>query len=136
MTVQGIIILFLIKFYDRKLGFAKFWVSQVFYAAFTAVLLLDLIPEEVHKVSMLISIVLCIFFFFFINKNVLLVYCARIPQILLNFKNKSTGQLSFLTIFVSWGGCIARTLTILVEVPDDIILIVEYFVFLIISIFF
>jgi len=54
------------------------------------------------------------------------VYFARIPQILLNFRNKSTGQLSFITVFVSFAGCIARALTILVEV-DDKILMVEYF---------
>jgi len=59
LTVQGIIILCLIKYYDEKLSKLTFWFSQLFYAVFSVALVMDLIPEVVHEVSMFISIVLC-----------------------------------------------------------------------------
>lgn len=36
---------------------------------------------------------------------------ARLPQIWKNFRNKSTGQLSFLTYVMNFGGCMARIFT-------------------------
>jgi mannose-P-dolichol utilization defect protein 1 len=40
---------------------------------------------------------------------------ARLPQIWKNFKNKSTGELSFLTFFMNFAGSIVRVFTSLQE---------------------
>ncbi|GER29598.1 mannose-P-dolichol utilization defect 1 protein, partial [Striga asiatica] len=42
-------------------------------------------------------------------------FCARIPQIWENFKNKSTGELSFITSFMNFGGSMVRVFTSLRE---------------------
>lgn len=41
---------------------------------------------------------------------------ARIPQIWVNFKNGHTGQMAFMSLFMSWAGCSARIFTSLAEV--------------------
>ena len=43
---------------------------------------------------------------------------SKLPQIYSNFSAKSTGQLSFLTTFLQFGGTVARVLTTLQEVDD------------------
>ena len=40
------------------------------------------------------------------------------PQIITNFKNKSTGQLAFVTFLLNWFGAFARCITIFVESED------------------
>ncbi|KAK9135874.1 hypothetical protein Syun_015204 [Stephania yunnanensis] len=48
---------------------------------------------------------------------------ARVPQIWENYKNKSTGELSFLTCFMNFGGSIARVFTSIQEsTPTSMIL--------------
>ncbi|KAJ0025519.1 hypothetical protein Pint_08726 [Pistacia integerrima] len=42
-------------------------------------------------------------------------FCARVPQIWENFKNKSTGELSFLTCFMNFGGSMVRVFTSIQE---------------------
>ena len=121
---QGIIILFLIKKYDNSLSSSKFWLYQLIYVLFSASLIIDLLPEEVHKLSILINIAFSKILLVFININSYsLDFAARAPQILLNFQNKSTGQLSFITVFLSFAGGVARTFTILVEVKDALLLV-------------
>lgn len=63
------------------------------------------VPTAVHK-SLLSSLIL-------------LNISSRVPQIRLNYINKSTGQLSFLTFFLALGGGVARVLTTLVNVPRE-----------------
>lgn len=43
---------------------------------------------------------------------------ARLPQIFLNFKTKATGQLAFLTFFLSFAGNCARVATTLATLSD------------------
>lgn len=52
-----------------------------------------------------------------LSGQILLNISSRVPQILLNYRNGSTGQLSFLTFFLAWGGGIARVLTTALNVP-------------------
>ncbi|CCW67872.1 unnamed protein product [Phytomonas sp. Hart1] len=52
-----------------------------------------------------------------LSSLILLNVCSRVPQIFLNFKNKSTGQLSFLTFFLAFGGGVARMMTTMLNVP-------------------
>lgn len=47
-----------------------------------------------------------------------LVIASRVPQILLNFINQSTGELSFLTTSLMAAGSVARVFTTWQEVPD------------------
>ena len=54
--------------------------------------------------------------------NVLFTIASRLPQILSNHQNKSTGQLSGLMIFLNFGGAVARVLTTLQSVGDIVIL--------------
>lgn len=50
---------------------------------------------------------------------------SRLPQIYENFKNKSTGQLAFITFFLNFGGGIARLITVLFE-TDDLFFQLQY----------
>lgn len=49
-------------------------------------------------------------------------------QIWVNVKNGSTGQLSFLTLFLTFGGSVARIFTTLQETPDDLIMFYSFLV--------
>jgi mannose-P-dolichol utilization defect protein 1 len=42
-----------------------------------------------------------------------------------NYRNKSTGNLSFLTVVLNFGGNIARTFTVLTEAGNDIIFLIS-----------
>jgi mannose-P-dolichol utilization defect 1 len=48
----------------------------------------------------------------------ILLIISRIPQIITNFLNKSTGQLAFFTFLLNFLGGIARLGTVLVETSD------------------
>lgn len=61
------------------------------------------IPLSVHRNLLSGQIVLSLF--------------SRVPQIRANFNAKSTGQLSFLTFFMAFGGGFARLLTTAMNVP-------------------
>lgn len=52
------------------------------------------------------------------KSNLMLLVLSRIPQIITNFTNKSTGQLAFLTFLLNFVGGIARLGTVLVETSD------------------
>jgi len=47
-----------------------------------------------------------------------IVIASRVPQILTNFANKSTGQLAFVSFCLSFAGCVARLGTVLFETDD------------------
>jgi mannose-P-dolichol utilization defect protein 1 len=48
---------------------------------------------------------------------------ARFDQIIENHRNKSTGNLAFLTNVMNFGGNLARTFTIFTEASDDLLLL-------------
>lgn len=48
---------------------------------------------------------------------------SRGPQILENYRNKSTGVLSLITFVLACAGNYARVFTTLVEVPDKLVLV-------------
>ena len=52
------------------------------------------------------------------SSSIVLNMSARVPQILQNFSAKSTGQLAFVTFFLSFAGNIARTVTVLLNSDD------------------
>ena len=49
---------------------------------------------------------------------IIIVALSRIPQIWTNFRNKSTGQLAFITFFLSFAGSAARLATVMYETND------------------
>lgn len=54
-----------------------------------------------------------------LSAQILLNISSRVPQIMLNYRNKSTGQLSFVTCFLAFGGGVARILTTALNVPRE-----------------
>lgn len=54
--------------------------------------------------------------------TIALVIASRVPQIYANFSAKSTGQLSFLTLILLFGGSMARIFTTWSEVKDPLLL--------------
>lgn len=48
----------------------------------------------------------------------ILVLLSKGPQILMNFSNKHTGELAFITTFLQFGGNAARTFTLIVSSGD------------------
>ena len=59
--------------------------------------------------------------------NLPLVLISRIPQIIQNFKQQSTGQLSGITTFLTFAGSLARVFTTIQEVGWDFSLLTGYF---------
>jgi mannose-P-dolichol utilization defect protein 1 len=52
------------------------------------------------------------------KSNMFLMVSSRVPQILTNFQNKSTGQLAFFTFILNFLGGLARLATVMVETDD------------------
>jgi mannose-P-dolichol utilization defect 1 len=52
------------------------------------------------------------------KSNMILMVGSRIPQIMTNFMNKSTGQLAFFTFILNFLGGLARLATVMVETDD------------------
>ncbi len=61
------------------------------------------------------------------QSNMGLMVASRIPQILTNFQNKSTGQLAFFTFLLNFLGGIARLATVMVE-TDDFLYQLQYII--------
>jgi mannose-P-dolichol utilization defect protein 1 len=52
------------------------------------------------------------------SSAIILLIASRIPQIMTNFQNKSTGQLAFFTFILNFLGGVARLGTVMVETSD------------------
>eukprot|EP00123_Amoebidium_parasiticum_P007423 comp18117_c0_seq1/m.18788 comp18117_c0_seq1/g.18788 ORF comp18117_c0_seq1/g.18788 comp18117_c0_seq1/m.18788 type:complete len:281 (-) comp18117_c0_seq1:483-1325(-) len=63
-----------------------------------------------------------------VGGSIFLVISSRLPQIWSNFRNGSTGQLSFLTLFLTFGGSAARVFTTIQETPDDKLMMYSFIV--------
>ena len=100
ILAQSIACLGLIYYYAPKVGSAT-WLKTALYCALAPTLLSGKLDPTVIE-----TLYACQHAIFF---------CARLPQIYENFRNKSTGQLSFMTSFMSFAGCIVRTFTSIQE---------------------
>eukprot|EP01017_Pseudomicrothorax_dubius_P051333 TRINITY_DN9861_c0_g1_i1.p1 TRINITY_DN9861_c0_g1~~TRINITY_DN9861_c0_g1_i1.p1 ORF type:complete len:248 (-),score=80.84 TRINITY_DN9861_c0_g1_i1:128-772(-) len=78
------------------------------FGAMITLIALNLVPDRIYTMMAILSLVLLIM--------------ARLPQILINMKHKSTGQLSIITCFLNFAGCLARIFTTLREVSDVLVL--------------
>jgi mannose-P-dolichol utilization defect protein 1 len=96
ILAQSIACLGLIYYYSPKVGPGT-WLKTALYCALAPTLLGGKLDARLFE-----ALYACQHAIFF---------CARLPQIYENFKNKSTGQLSFMTSFMSFAGCMVRTFT-------------------------
>lgn len=100
ILLQSIACLGLIYNYSPKLG-PSMWVKTALYCALAPILLGGKLDAQLFE-----ALYACQHAIFFL---------ARMPQIWENFQSKSTGQLSFMTNFMSLVGCGVRTFTSIQE---------------------
>lgn len=96
LLIQAFVLVALLYYHSPKLG-AKEWTKVGIYSAVAPVLFAGKLSARL--------------FGWLYTGQTLLFTASRIPQILENFKNKSTGQLSSATSFMNLAGCFARLFT-------------------------
>ncbi|XP_030466542.1 mannose-P-dolichol utilization defect 1 protein homolog 2-like isoform X1 [Syzygium oleosum] len=108
LLIQSIILVAVIYYYSQPLG-TKTWTKTLLYFALAPTILSGKVDPVLFE-----ALYACQHAIFF---------CARVPQIWKNFTTKSTGQLSFLTIFMNFGGSLARVFTSIQEkAPTSVVL--------------
>ncbi|KAK3231325.1 hypothetical protein Dsin_003206 [Dipteronia sinensis] len=108
LLIQGIILVAIIYHYSQPVGTLT-WIRALLYCAIAPTILAGQMDPMLFEA--LYASQHAIFF------------CARVPQIWANFKNKSTGELSFLTCFMNSAGSIVRVFTSIQEkAPSSVIL--------------
>lgn len=100
ILAQSVVCLGLIYYYSPRVGVST-WVKTALYCALAPTLLGGNLDAKLFE-----ALYACQHAIFF---------SARLPQIYENFRNKSTGQLSFMTSFMSLAGCLVRTFTSIQE---------------------
>ncbi|KAK9270135.1 hypothetical protein L1049_025711 [Liquidambar formosana] len=108
LLIQALILVAIIYYYSQPLG-AKTWIRPLLYCAVAPTILAGQIDPVLFEA--LYASQHAIFFF------------ARVPQIWENFTNKSTGELSFLTCLMNFGGSMVRVFTGIQEkAPTSVVL--------------
>jgi len=107
IAAQNLVIIFLLYKYTNALG--VFFGGATVYAIACYALFSGIIPASV--LTLLQTATIPIF------------TMSKIPQIYINSKNKSVGQLSGITVFLNFAGSLARVFTTLAEVPDNLVLV-------------
>lgn len=100
LLIQAIILVAIIYYFSQPLGTTT-WVRGLLYCALAPTILAGQIDPMLFEA--LYASQHAIFFF------------ARVPQIWANFKNKSTGELSFLTSLMNFCGSMVRVFTSMQE---------------------
>jgi len=116
MTVQNMVVLALMAGYRRGRGSALLLIIGAIYAVFMAGLLAPGSGNGVRPIGEQAMRTLQ-------TMTIPLAMASRLPQIWSSWRNKSTGQLSALTVFLIWAGCCARVYTSLQETAEDKLLI-------------
>jgi len=107
IAIQNVIIIYLLFYYTNSLP--TFFSLTAVLAAFVYALFAGLIPIETQALLQACSIPIFTL--------------SKLPQIWSNFKNKSVGQLSGITVGLNFLGTITRIFTTLTEISDQIILL-------------
>ncbi|XP_027148573.1 mannose-P-dolichol utilization defect 1 protein homolog 2 [Coffea eugenioides] len=108
LLVQAIILVAIIYYFSQPLG-TKTWIRALLYCAIAPTILAGRVDPILFEA--LYASQHAIFFF------------ARVPQIVENFKNGSTGELSFLTSLMNFAGSMVRVFTSLQEkAPTSVVL--------------
>lgn len=100
LLIQAIVLVAIIYYYSQPLG-GKVMMKSLLYCGVAPTILAGRIDPVLFEA--LYASQHAIFFF------------ARIPQIWENYKNKSTGELSFVTCFMNLAGSVARVFTSIQE---------------------
>ena len=112
ILVQNALIVILFWVYSKEIGAAEKAFLFAFFSGYSFVLfsgdqfLTKDMWELVQKANLGLSLI------------------SRVPQILTNFMNKSTGQLAFFTFLLSFLGVIARLGTVLMETDNFVYIII------------
>ncbi|KAM3144133.1 hypothetical protein pb186bvf_003897 [Paramecium bursaria] len=107
ILLQNFLISFLFKLFDKKFSVTSFLSRIVLFVLVSAPLFTPLVPEWIFDWALYINMGLLAF--------------ARVPQILTNLSNKHTGQLAFITTFLSFAGALSRAFTIMVSSADNLL---------------
>ncbi|KAM7520983.1 hypothetical protein LguiB_019945 [Lonicera macranthoides] len=108
LLIQAIILVAIIYYFSQPMG-TKTWIRALLYCAIAPTVLAGRIDPILFEA--LYASQHAIFFF------------ARVPQIWENYKNKSTGELSFLTSFMNWAGSLVRVFTSIQEkAPTSVVM--------------
>ncbi|CAA7410761.1 unnamed protein product [Spirodela intermedia] len=108
LLIQAIVLVAIIYYYSPPVG-TKTWMKALLYCGVAPTILAGNIDPFLFEA--LYASQHAIFF------------SARVPQIWTNFKNKSTGELSFLTCLMNFAGSMARVFTGLQErAPTSVVL--------------
>ncbi|KAL6982949.1 hypothetical protein U1Q18_016358 [Sarracenia purpurea var. burkii] len=100
LLIQAIVLVAIIYYYSLPLG-TKTWIRPLLYCAVAPTILAGQIEPILFEA--LYASQHAIFFL------------ARVPQIWQNYTNKSTGELSFLTFLMNFGGSLVRVFTSIQE---------------------
>ncbi|KAM3144132.1 PQ-loop repeat-containing protein 3 [Paramecium bursaria] len=111
VLLQFFIIMILFYIFDDLSKRRLYLRKGIIYLIINIPLILGYGPDDLFNLTIYINMILC-------NHNIQLVLMSRLPQILLNIKNKSTGQLAFLTQIQNQAGVITRTFTLYVSSGD------------------
>lgn len=96
LLIQALILVGLIYNYSRTLKTTN-WVTAAIYCALAPTVLAGGLNPFLLEVL-------------YASQHAIL-FCSKLPQITKNFMSKNTGQLSFITCFMNFGGSLARTFT-------------------------
>ncbi|MQM08487.1 hypothetical protein Taro_041345 [Colocasia esculenta] len=103
LLIQAIILVAIIYYYSHPLG-SKTWMKALLYP-FAKII------SNLTSPTILAGQIDPVLFEALYASQHAIFFCARVPQIWKNYKNKSTGELSFLTFFMNFGGSIVRIFT-------------------------
>ena len=106
ILMQNFIIVLLFWVYSKDIGVVEKLFLFLFFSGYSYVLIAqsNLIDANLWEIIG--------------QSNMLLLVLSRVPQIITNFQNKSTGQLAFVTFLLGFLGGVARLGTVLVETDD------------------
>ncbi|CAN1323878.1 Mannose-P-dolichol utilization defect 1 protein homolog 2 [Linum perenne] len=94
LLIQAIILVAVIYYFSQPVG-TKTWIKALLYSAIAPTILAGQIAPMLFEAL-------------YASQHAIFL-CARIPQIWANFSTKSTGELSFLTFFMNFGGSMGES---------------------------
>ncbi|CAO2839634.1 unnamed protein product [Amaranthus hypochondriacus] len=108
LLVQAIILVAVIYYFSQPVGTSR-WMRALLYFGLAPTILAGKIDPMLFEAL-------------YASQHAIFL-CARLPQIWKNFKNKSTGELSFLTCFMNFGGSMVRVFTSMQEkAPTNVVM--------------
>ncbi|TKY57854.1 Mannose-P-dolichol utilization defect 1 protein-like 2 [Spatholobus suberectus] len=108
LLIQALILVAIIYYYSRPVHTIT-WIRALLYCAVAPTVLAGQIDPILFEAL-------------YASQHAIFLF-ARIPQIWQNFSNKSTGELSFITSFMNFGGSMVRVFTTIQEnAPKSVLL--------------